>query len=156
MKRLLVLADTHGSKAVIDCVLIKAKQIDAVAHLGDYVRDARYIREKGYTVYSVKGNCDYGDDAEAETLLQLGGKRLFLTHGHAYGVKYGCDRLICRAMELEAHAALFGHTHIACNQYESGILLLNPGSAAEPRAKKPSFAILEISEGALRADLKLV
>ena len=108
MKRLLVLADTHGAAAAIDRALHKAGQVDAVIHLGDYVRDAEFIRAKGIEVYGVKGNCDIGSDLETEMLLHIGGKKILLTHGHAYGVKYSLQRLVYRALEVEADAVFSG------------------------------------------------
>ncbi len=154
MKRLLVLADTHGGTAAIDRVLIKAGGVEAVIHLGDYTRDAAYIRAKGIQVFNVKGNCDFGTDAKTEVLIYIDGQKILLTHGHTYGVKYSLNRLLYRALEKEADAVLFGHTHMPFNGYEEGVLLLNPGSIWEPRESKPTFALLEAGKGGLRAELK--
>lgn len=154
MKRLLVLSDTHGATGRIDLAIIKAGRTDGVIHLGDYVRDAEYIRRKGLEVWNVRGNCDIEGGAETELTLHLGGCRLLLTHGHRLGVKYSLQRVFLRAQEMEAQAVLFGHTHTPLNTYEGGILLLNPGSLAEPRNGKATFALLEAEDGTLRASLK--
>jgi len=153
-KRLLVLSDTHGRKTAIDLVLAKAGEVDAVFHLGDNIRDALYIRDSGRTVYCVKGNCDLNDEADTEMILHMAGCRILITHGHKYGVKYGRDKLIYRAMELEVDAAFYGHTHVPYNAYFEGILILNPGSISEPRFGKPTFAVAEVQAGTIRANLK--
>lgn len=154
MKKLLVLADTHGGTAAIDRALIIAGSVDAVIHLGDYTRDAEYIRAKGMQVFNVKGNCDFGSDTKTEVLLHIEGHKILLTHGHTCGVKYSLNRLLYRALEKEADAVFFGHTHTPFNGYEDGVLLLNPGSAWEPRESRPTFALLEADKGVLRAYLK--
>jgi putative phosphoesterase len=154
MKRLLVLSDTHGKTTAIDLALMKAGAFDAAVHLGDHVRDALYMRDLGKVVYCVKGNCDPNDEADAEMILHMGGLKILITHGHKYGVKFGRDKLVYRALELEANAVFYGHTHVPYNAYSDGILLLNPGSAAEPRLQRPTFAIAEIESGTIRASLK--
>lgn len=154
MRRLLVLSDTHGATDAIDRVLMSAGQVDDVIHLGDYVRDADFIKAKGFTVYSVKGNCDMNSDIVTEQVLHIGSKKIWITHGHNYGVKFSLQRLLYRAMELEADAALYGHTHIAANGYEQGILFLNPGSISQPRHAKPTYALVEIGDGNVKAVLK--
>ena len=59
MKKILVVSDTHGNRINIDKALQKYSDADIIIHLGDYVRDAEYIRKRtGKRVYSVKGNCD--------------------------------------------------------------------------------------------------
>jgi putative phosphoesterase len=156
MKRILVLADTHGAIAAIDRVLLQNNSVDTVIHLGDYTRDADYIRSKGREVHSVKGNCDFGADVETEMVLHMEGQKILLTHGHGYGVKYSLQRLLYRALELEANAVFYGHTHTPMNGYEQGVLLLNPGSVSEPRGKKPTYALVEVNNGSFRADLKLL
>ena len=44
--------------------------------------------------------------------MQVGKNKLFVTHGHAYGVKSGLGRLAERAKTLGADVVLYGHTHI--------------------------------------------
>lgn len=156
MKRLLVISDTHGATDALDRLLAKEDRLYGVIHLGDYVRDADYIKTKGFTVYSVKGNCDAGIDQVTEQILHIEGKKIWITHGHTYGVKFSLQRLLYRALELEADAVLYGHTHAAANGYEQGILFLNPGSLSEPRYAKPTYALLEIEGKDIKASLKLL
>ena len=40
-----------------------------------------------------------------------GGKRVFFSHGHMYGVKVGLEQFLEGARNVKADIALFGHTH---------------------------------------------
>ena len=87
--RILVLSDSHGRmENMIRC----AEQVepDHILHLGDCVRDAEKLQKQfpATPMTTVPGNCDWGDVDEPEKLIELGGKRIFLLHGHTRGVKY--------------------------------------------------------------------
>ena len=59
-------------------------------------------------------------------MLEIQNKKILLTHGHRYRVKYGYDRLLSRAKEISADIVVFGHTHVPENTYIDNILLFNP------------------------------
>ncbi|MDN5331753.1 MAG: uncharacterized protein PWP45_978 [Tepidanaerobacteraceae bacterium] len=153
--RIGVFSDTHGLLHFIDKAMEIVGPVDLVFHAGDVSPDADYIREAyRYKVYGVSGNCDTYSDYPGERLIKLEGKKIFLTHGHAYRVKYGYDRLLARAKELSADIVVFGHTHCPENVRASGILIFNPGSLALPRCgKRPTFGILEINEGEIKSSI---
>jgi len=153
--RIGVVSDTHGMLDFLDCALAKMGQVDALIHLGDYTSDVPYIqRHTQLQVYSVSGNCDAPDSAPGERVIVCDGVRLFLTHGHRYGVKRDGLRLIYRANELGCSAALYGHTHQPELNYECGVLLINPGSLSRPRGgSQVSCAVLEIEDGEVQARL---
>ena len=98
--KILVLSDSHRAiGAMYDAAILEDP--DAIMHLGDHVSDAE---ELSYALdlidfYMVRGNCDFGAQAPETILTELGGVRLFLTHGHLFGVKSGMSRL-----KLEATA----------------------------------------------------
>ena len=74
-------------------------------------------------------------------------KKIMITHGHRYGVKYGLERLYFSALENEVDIVLFGHTHISLNEKYDNILFFNPGSLTHPRLlSKGSYGIIEISD----------
>lgn len=170
--RIAVLSDTHGSISAIDRCILRAGDADCFLHLGDLVRDARYIKEKtGKPVYSVYGNCDGGcglacpeeifpipeKAPAAERVITINGVRIFICHGHNYEVDLAPFTLSYRARELDCAAALYGHTHIANLEAYGGLLILNPGSPSRPRAgRKPSFAIMQIIDGKVNADIVLL
>ncbi len=147
--KICVISDTHGSDAAIRRALNAADGADCFIHLGDNVRDARSIEAVTQkTVYSVRGNCDMASEAEDERVLTLCGARLFITHGHRYGVSSSTTRLACRGEELCCGAALFGHTHMSLVEAWGPLLLINPGSPALPRGgMQPSIAMLDINDG---------
>lgn len=142
--KIAVISDTHGR-----CVKDIFDDADAVIHLGDHFSDEIHT---DLPIYRVKGNCD-ADIAPTEQILELCGRKIFITHGHLYGVKQSLNRLLYRAEELGADAALFGHTHIAFCENVGGILLLNPGSFARPRAGSPSCAKLYVDYSEMRAEI---
>jgi putative phosphoesterase len=112
----LVFSDSHGRQDNIREAL--ARQIsppDAVIFLGDGLRDMDAIDFGKVRTYLVSGNCDGMMaslfDIPDEQLIVIGGKRIFITHGHKYHVKSVLSPLILRAHELGADIVLFGHTH---------------------------------------------
>ncbi len=149
MKRILVMSDTHGNKVNIDKALSKYGDADCIIHLGDYVRDAEYIRTlTGKKVYSVKGNCDFSG-AKQELLLRIGGKSILALHGHRQGVKDSLLALGLYAAEKGADIVLFGHTHVPLEDFYENVIMYNPGSLGEPRGRKPSLGIVTIEDGGI-------
>lgn len=142
-----VVSDTHGEDYNIKKILPKIERAEVLIHLGDYIRDIFEIERafKG-RIIGVRGNCDFGVNTESELLEILGGKKIFITHGHRYEVKYGIHRLQYRAEEVEADIVLYGHTHISSIEYERGIWFINPGSVGDSRNGYESFALLEIDD----------
>ncbi len=106
---------------------------DYVIHCGDYGNSKL---ENGIVVC---GNCDiYGEKERMEMIAQ---RKVYVTHGDLYQVKYGYDRLCYRAMEVGADVCLFGHTHRSDCFYENGILFLNAGAY-----ENGEYAIIEDKE----------
>ncbi len=142
---LLVLSDSHGrTSRILEALSRQVQRPDAVVFLGDGLRDLAYA-DLVLPIYAVAGNCDVytafaGLRAEEEILVSLEGKRIMMTHGDAYGVKSGLGRLIMAAKRKEVDIVLFGHTHVALEQYlpagdtdygitlDKPIYLFNPGS----------------------------
>ena len=134
--KLLVFSDSHSNSSKIKEVIEMHKaKCDCVIFLGDGLKDVEYIKEQYPQIpfFAVKGNCDFlAGEAEEERLLYLDGFKIFITHGHKYGVKGGLGRLAYRARELEADIAFFGHTHVPFDDTveiaDRQIRLFNPGS----------------------------
>ena len=60
----------------------------------------------------------------------VGGVRLFMTHGHRHNVKFDTAWLLADARSKQAAAVLYGHTHVAdCRRESDGLWVLNPGSS---------------------------
>ena len=156
MIRILVISDTHGMNTFIEPEIdrIGEENIQAIIHAGDYVSDAEMLESlyPHIVMYNVAGNNDLYTRAKGEELVTIGGVKIFITHGHAYGVKYDTDyrTLITRANALGADIAVFGHTHIAHLSYFGKLTLVNPGSAGY----SDRYAVIEIENG--KADVRLV
>lgn len=130
--RILVVSDTHGDEGAFWRALDAQPGARLVIHLGDGAREAADMaaRYPEKTFWSVRGNCDFSAGGEVPLVRDemAEGKRLFLTHGHLYDAKMGLYRLCCAARERKADLLLFGHTHQALTEYDSGLYILNPGS----------------------------
>ena len=145
--KLLILSDTHRSLGFAYDAIEKERP-DAVVHLGDHLTDAEDLsfacQEPDF--YYVPGNCDYAPAVPQSLTLELDGVRIFVTHGHLYGVKRDLSALAGAAKDAGARLALFGHTHIQHLEERGGITLLNPGTAG--RFGHSGYAVVEIKDGA--------
>jgi uncharacterized protein len=159
MVRVAVISDTHGDLSRLDQARTLLGPVDWLIHAGDYHRDAQPVAERlgvpAHRVRAVVGNCDYLMAEPALDLFEIEGVRMLLTHGHHYGVKHTLDRIFFKAQEARVQVAIFGHSHVAVNATDSGILLLNPGSLSQPRlpGDPPSCALLELQNGKAHAQI---
>ena len=145
--KILVTSDTHGIYDSISDYILMHDDIDLLIHAGDGIDDCKYINyETGIDYYAVKGNNDYISNESYEKVIEIEGRKIFLTHGHKQYVSFGYNNIIESALENECDIAIFGHTHKFLNTTKSNILLLNPGSVSLPRGDNPSFIILEIND----------
>jgi putative phosphoesterase len=152
-----VVSDTHRSKYYMKKLLSLIEDTEIMLHLGDNVDDIEFLKT-GYkgNIIAVRGNCDFSGSFPVERLEVIGGKRIFMTHGHKYDVKYDLLKLKYRAMEVEADIVLFGHTHMSMCINDNGIWFINPGSPALARDSKNSIAILEIGENKVDVSLRTI
>jgi len=145
--KIVIVSDTHGMYQSILEQLGKLNKIDLLIHLGDYVQDGERLSEElDVKSIIVRGNGDYGSNYKDEEVLTVANYKIFITHGHKYGIKNGANRIYYRGLELGADIVLFGHTHIPLIHEEGNIMLFNPGSPALPRGfhRKNTYGILEI------------
>ena len=156
---LLILSDTHGKSRRVREALEKSRP-DAVLFLGDGLRDMANA-DLPCPLYAVRGNCDWTvfADAPEERLEVFGGVRVFMTHGHRYGVKNGPGAALTAAARQNADVLLYGHVHETHEEWlpagtETGegllrkpLLVVCPGSLGEPRRGDPSFATLTVRHG---------
>lgn len=146
--RILIISDSHGDTKRFDKA-VGAFEPDAIIHLGDIERDVEYL-EAVYPhlpIYAVVGNNDPWVRREAEKVIEIEGVKIFLTHGHLYGVWDNGFRIAKRAEELGCSIALFGHSHVPVNEVYGNIKAFNPGSISRPRVGEYSVGILEIENG---------
>ena len=145
--RIAIFSDSHGRMHNCIRAMETAGTIDHIIHLGDTARDAEDlgIVFPDIPITYVRGNCDLCAGVDAEKWIELGGKRIFICHGHSRSVKSGLTELAHAAKE--ADLALFGHTHERYHGDVNGTLLFNPGSISLPASGAPSFGILTIENG---------
>jgi len=146
---ILCLSDSHGSMWNFGKVLERCPRTDAVIFLGDGLSDAEKFAEldRGRSWFAVRGNCDFsssflGNVAKKTDEIILCNKKIIFTHGDLYGAKYGLDGLERLASERDADIVLYGHTHIAKEDYIDGVYYLNPGCVKTSSAS--SFGLLTL------------
>ena len=142
-----LISDTHGSYDAVEHAVSLAQKMDMWLHMGDCTPDAEYLQSLvTVPVYGVAGNCDWpGSKTLYERIIEAAGHKIFITHGHNYGVRYTQEYIMEAAESQGADIAVYGHTHIV--EYITGPpLILNPGSAARPRDdQRGSFMIMELN-----------
>lgn len=158
----MIASDLHGSAEFCERMLARyaAEGADRLLFLGDLLyhgprndlpagyapkRVAELLRPMAPVLLYVRGNCDAEVDQMvvnfpimAEyTVLPLGGRILFATHGHHYSedspppLQKG-DLLLC------------GHTHIPAFADHGDFLYANPGSVSSPKNGSPhSYMTME-------------
>lgn len=141
MNKVLILSDSHGLKKEIQKI-IQRHQANEVIHCGD--SELEYNAEELSNMIKVGGNCDYDPKFPDDQIKEIDNLKIFVTHGHLYGVKMNLTRLAYRAEEEGAQVICFGHSHIAGAEKIGNQLFINPGSIRMPRKRiEPTYAILE-------------
>lgn len=95
MVRIGVVSDSHGSYRNVGRMRNECGRLDWFLHAGDHMQDAARIAVNlgvdPSRVRAVVGNCDYPAQKPDELLLEIEGVKIYLTHGHAHGVKRTCS-----------------------------------------------------------------
>ena len=144
--KVLIISDTHGRDKWLNQVIEKERGLDRIIHLGDLEGAEDYLETIApCPVEIVSGNNDFFTDYPREKIIEISGYRIFLTHGHYYGVSFGRERLAEIARMQGCQMAMYGHTHCPEIDEVEGIRVINPGSLAYPRQenRKPSYIVME-------------
>ena len=147
MKRVLVVSDSHGNMGNLSEVIKISKDIDMLIHLGDIQGEDELLRSMcNFPVEIVRGNCDFETNNKLYLTIELECHKIFATHGHAYGVEWGIERLSYAALEEGCDIAMYGHTHVPEIIQGDDITVINPGSISRPRQMnhKPSYILMEL------------
>jgi hypothetical protein len=151
--KILVFSDSHGETASMFAVM-EAEAPDLVIHLGDNLKDGLAL---GPQTLCVKGNCDWGEAHSDQETFELCGRKIFITHGHLYGVKNGLNRIAFKGMEIGADLVLFGHTHRAFIAKSGNTWLFNPGTiGGRSRDLVKSYGLVHLGEDGIRCEPKRV
>lgn len=160
---IVIFSDVHGRSDRVRELIARQRSATTFLFLGDGLRelDEAWFSSKNLALVCVRGNCDtFVAGAPEETVLDLGGVRLLLMHGHRASVKSGLDRALCYAAQKGVDVLLFGHTHLPEERYfpkgtelsdgthlSRPIWAFNPGSLGDPRGGAPSYGLLQIRNG---------
>ena len=87
--RILAFSDTHGNIDYCIRVIERIGAVDMILHAGDVSTDAQDLEAifDNIPVKYVRGNCEVSNSS-AEQLIEVCGKKIFLTHGHIHAVGY--------------------------------------------------------------------
>jgi len=150
--RIIVFSDSHNNVVRMIKVLDNLIGVDAVIHCGDGMRDVKELENiyPDIKFYYVSGNCDMGM-RKYEELVEIGGKRIFVTHGHLYGVKSEVEieypTIRDAGREKGADAVVFGHTHLPYNRNWGDITVMNPGSIKYVS----TYGVIEIEKDVMKS-----
>lgn len=156
---LVVLSDTHETEgtALVGAAAEAVDDAEVVLHAGDFtteaVLDAFHDRIDDF--HAVHGNADSAavtDRLPTATTLDYAGVRIAATHRR----RGGATGLALFGRERGADLVVSGHTHRPNADADGTVSLLNPGSHAEPRGAKQSFAVLEPTDDGLSGRLTTV
>ena len=156
MTRVGVFSDSHGDRDALERLLEKMGHVDAACFLGDISSDAMFLREKleemphQPVLYAVRGNNDLASMLPDQLLIELGGHKIWMEHGHLIP---NLMTFAFRAKDHGADIALFGHTHEPLCEYAYGVMLLNPGSAGNRcRGGAARASLLLLDKDKIRAE----
>ena len=148
--KVLVVSDTHGQSREIREVLKKTRPFDYLIHCGDTEGlEDQIMRDAACPCTIVRGNNDFFSDTKREEIVELGKLRIFVTHGHHYGVSMGTEMLRDEAKDRGCNVAMYGHTHRPqIDESNPELLILNPGSITYPRqeGRRKSYMVLDLKE----------
>lgn len=145
--RVLIVSDTHRDNDNYFKIIEKLKDVDLVVHCGDAEGSEYAISQAtGCETLIVMGNNDFFSDLPREIETEIGGYRVWITHGHTYGVAMGSERIKEEALLRGFDIVMFGHTHRPLVDIDKDVIAVNPGSLSYPRqdGRKPSYMIMEI------------
>ena len=166
--RILVASDSHNHfDILLDIINRFGPTCDAFAFCGDGFGDIVNILNLAKedddlrknippVVAFVAGNCDPSIypisikeqfHAPSKQVLTVNGQKILIVHGHRESVDYSFNNLYFKMKSLECKTALYGHTHIAAENYIDDFKFINPGSCSNPRGGQPqTFAILTVEK----------
>lgn len=148
--KILIVSDSHGLTKELERLKEKhGAEVEMFIHCGDSELTADHPAINNFV--TVRGNCDAEQRFPYETVVEAGGHRIFVTHGHRYSVKSDLMKLSYRAREVEADIVCFGHSHFLGAEMVYDTLFINPGSIRIPRGRREkTYVILEIHHEAYK------
>lgn len=143
--KLLILSDVHRDRHGLERIIERYKgKVDDIISLGDSECSTDYLQRKH--IIAIKGNYPFDGGEGYHKILRYEDVKIFITHGHKFGVKWGShSKLHDYAKTEQFDLVMYGHTHEATMFVEEGIKYLNPGSTNQPRGRNgASYAVVTI------------
>jgi putative phosphoesterase len=144
-----VLSDTHSRSGheLEGRAREAVAESEVVVHAGDFLNEDALdaFQEASDTLYAVYGNNAtpaVRDRLPPERTFEVEGVRFVLTHGD----DRGATALSLLGRQQAADVVVFGHSHRHAASEGEDVLLLNPGSHAQPRGGIPTHAELRPAE----------
>ncbi len=136
--RLAIISDTHlprGRRRLPDACVEHLRAADLILHAGDIATGAVLdeIEAIGPPVVAVLGNVDepaLGGRVPEERIVEAEGARIAMVHDAGPRARR-LERM--RARFPDAHAVVFGHSHIPLHEERDGFQIFNPGSPTDRR-----------------------
>ncbi|MCH5303220.1 MAG: metallophosphoesterase [Ruminococcus sp.] len=145
--KILLLSDSHGNiRDMMSATEKYGRNADIIVHCGDGTRgEAMQLMQScpDKTVVCVRGNCDFGSMLRYTEYLNVFDKKIMITHGHLFDVKFGLEKLSYKAEEENCDLVFFGHTHIPTDVRLGNVRMINPGSSGK---YNPTCATVEIDQ----------
>ena len=128
--RILVLSDSHGDFFSMKKAIEAQPTAEVVVFLGDGHMDFERAKPllEGKRIYEIQGNNDFHCKYPKSQIINEGGLKIYITHGHYEYVKSSLARLnsICRRNSCQL--ALYGHNHRQQEDNADGIKFFCPGA----------------------------
>lgn len=128
--RILVLSDSHGDYFAMKKAIEAQPSAEAVVFLGDGHMDFERCKPllKDKRVYCVRGNNDFHCDYPRNAIIEEGGMKIYITHGHYEYVKSSLSALMSVARRNNCKLALYGHNHRQQEDNYGEIKMFCPGA----------------------------
>lgn len=154
---LTVVSDTHSNAghALTGRTLEAVREAERVIHAGDFTTTSALdaFQEEATRLDAVHGNADDAtvrDRLPDARSLEWAGLRIAVTHER----NGGATGLAMFGRERGADLVISGHSHRPGVTRTDDVVLLNPGSHAQPRGNRPGHAELERTEEGVRGRLR--
>ena len=152
-----VLSDTHSEDGheLAGRAAEAVAEADEVLHAGDFTTEAALdaFHDAADRLHAVHGNADtpaVRDRLPAARTVEVAGHRVALTHRRDGG-ELGLSMF---GRERGVDLVVSGHTHTPTVKETEDVVLLNPGSHADPRGNPAAHAELRPSDGGVRGKVR--
>ncbi len=152
MKKIVIMSDNHGNQRTMGIIKELETGGDYYIHCGDS-ETTRQDDLRGWIC--VAGNNDWGLNLPRDSILEIEGVRVLITHGQFFGY-FNREMKMRKLLDENDCTVLFsGHTHMPSIVEDDGYLFINPGSTDLPRGGSgPSYAVVYIDKGNIKAEIK--